>query len=605
MKIYLLESYLPSVEFDKSSVIIALTPEACYELDKQEIKYSIIEDYCHPAISLPSEYTHLQSQWIDRIDSILTDNVEDIRVYNLRLANFYNVYFQHSVLDQLFAKCYALNKVLDVLKPSEIVLAICNAKPTSLDFTFHSSGASYYSQIIPSICKTRSIILQVHHIAGREQNHSSKAMLARLYKDDRVQSMLLALKYYTRPTEDKRCKGLRIFLPKLTNIGLDFIVDAIKRGHSVYGAHNALDDNDIFIDSTIIYTSFGLRKYSRLNLHPAVFDATIRILGNSELTSWFNGYFNVDVSNIMLSRLRCFVLDICPWVIACFKAYLEFYKEAKIDTLIMAHDVLPHESAALLAANHLGLNTICISHGDGVYSYRRWERREAQNYKVIIASNTEREHYYQRLGTELGHTVQAYTSSHRLQPQLQLGTSRKNIKEGKKVLYLAFFMAGDNRGTEDGEYPDTWLYSLQKTLVRYFATRTDYSFIFEAMPASDLLYNPIPDFINDNKFSNVLYSTKPFASWLHSVDRVICDCPSTGLYESIAAGVPVMSLYHTSWTYRQSALDCFGQVLKPFSTISEAITQVNGFLNDSPGKYIMNLGTSKDSLLDIVEHTCQ
>jgi len=600
VNLYLLESYLPDISFDKDATIVALTPEACYALDKQAIEYFIIEDYCQPVMSLPSEYANIQSQWIDKFDSILADNVEDIRKYNLRLANFYNVYFQHRVLDQLFAKCYAVNKMLEALQPSEVVLSTYHSDSVSLDFTFHSVGQSYYSQIIPSICNRRNIPLQQFRAESPTRLSPSQARLTRLSRNNSLQRLRFIAKYLANQTTHKSSKGLNIFLPKNTHIGLDFIIDAIKHGHRVYGLSSTCQ-------SIVKYSPLGAAKYCPLNIgysKDTSWEKIANTLETNSLIYWFNEQFHADVSRMMLDRLKYFVLAICPSILAFYKAISQFYKEAQIDTVIMAHDAMPHESAALLAANHLGLNTVCVSHGDGVYSYRHWEHREAQNYKVVITSNAERTNYYQRLGIVLKHPLQAHTSSHRLQPQLNLEKCRRKHKVGSKVLYLAFFMAGDNRGIEDGAYSDTWLYIFQKSLVQYFATRTDYSFIFEALPATDLLYNPMPDFINDNKFSNISYSTKPFIDHLHSIDRVICDCPSTGLYESVAAGVPVMSLYHTGWNYRQTALDSFGHLLKPFTNTTEAIDHIDAFLNDNPNKYVIKLDTSNDSILDILEHKC-
>jgi len=42
MKLYLVEN-VPNIAFEGN--IVALTPEACYWLDKRGLKYSIIEDY--------------------------------------------------------------------------------------------------------------------------------------------------------------------------------------------------------------------------------------------------------------------------------------------------------------------------------------------------------------------------------------------------------------------------------------------------------------------------------------------------------------------------------------------------------------------------------
>jgi hypothetical protein len=590
LKLYLLES-LGDLALDKGSTIIALTPEACYGLDRRGIKYSIPKDYyIEQDLVLPKDYFDLCTQWATGIDNALFKYIDKIREYNLRLAELYSFYFRHSILDQLFAKCFVVNRIIEALKPSEVVFVTNCLDDTVLGFTFQSTGKSYYYQIVSSICKQNNLPMEC--IVIRKQEESKKRLRVVFDKGESATlvSLLFGYKCLTSSIRKRAAQKLNIFLPKTAHIGLGFVADAVRRGHNVYGVDTGF---------TTIYTSLGIRKHSKLNLHPEVLSNVDEILEQRELYTCFNEYLYTDVSEITLLRLRHFIQVICPLFLAYYKAYLEFYKEAQIDTLVMAHDALPYESAALLAANYCGLNTVCISHGDGVYSYKNWDTREAQLYRTIIASNLERKEYYERLGTK-----HAYVSPHRLQSQLKLGGDRKSRTVGRKVIYLTTFMAGDNRGIDGGAYSDTWLYAFQKALVEYFSTRRDYLFIFEALPASDLLYNPIPSFIRDGKFSNVLYSTKPFLTHLKSTDRVICDIPSTGFYEAISAGVPVVSLCPTNWTYRQSALDYFGQLVKPFSSIAEAISHIDKFLNSGPSEYVMNLDTGSDSILDILESQC-
>lgn len=592
IKLYLLESYLPNIEFDKDSAIVALTPEVCYHLDKAAIKYSIPEDYYDQHDLLPSkEHLNLFDQWITKIDELLYTYVEEVREYNLKLASLYAFYFQYRVLDQLFAKCYVVNRLLEILKPSEVVFVTHHSDSTVLDFTFHSTGQSYYFQIIPSTCNKHNIPLRQYTAEGSTALKHSQAILTYLSQSRTLQNIRFAAKYLISPTLHKGSKPLNIFLPKNTHIGLDFVIAASKSGHKIY----SLRPNGYDILTAIAYNSFRIQDYGELQFCPKVFGNTDKILGQSELYMWFNEYFQADVSMIILKRLHYFILDICPLVIAYYKAFLQFYKQAKIDTLLMAHDALPHESAALQAANALGLNTVCIVHGDNICDVRCWGERDAKTYKTIIASNPERKEYYEQLGVK-----KVYVSPHRLSPQLKL---KRSPKQGT-VIYIASLMSADNRGLDGGTYPDTFLYKLQKAIVEYLATNTPYSFIFKGLPQADLLYNPIPAFIRDSKFNNIQASAKPFIHHLKYANKVICDVPSTGFYEAVVAGVPAMALYHTSWSHRQSAIAYFGNLVKPFSTIAEAIAHIDIFLNANPTKYITKLNTGNDSILDILEQQC-
>lgn len=81
--------------------------------------------------------------------------------------------------------------------------------------------------------------------------------------------------------------------------------------------------------------------------------------------------------------------------------------------------------------------------------------------------------------------------------------------------------------------------------------------------------------------------------------RVICDFPSTGFYESVVAGVPTMSLYHEAFIVRKSAVDYFGNLLKPFSEIPEAIRHIDKFLNSDPELYRTTSEIGDESVLHI------
>ena len=93
----------------------------------------------------------------------------------------------------------------------------------------------------------------------------------------------------------------------------------------------------------------------------------------------------------------------------------------------------------------------------------------------------------------------------------------------------------------------------------------------------------------------------PFIEHLLTADRVICDYPNTGFYESIVASVPTMSLYHTSFELRKTALAYFEDILKPYSNVQEAIEKIENFLNSNPELYISDVETKDKNIVEILE----
>jgi hypothetical protein len=548
MRLYLLEKALFDINIDGN--VIALTPEACYQLDKQGIKYSIIEDYCEkPPIE---EYIVLFNKWIDRLDAVLGTG--------LQLANLYAFYWRYRVLEQLFMKCHMVNSLFDSLHPSEVVFITQSNREPLFDSMMATPYPSYYSQIVPKICKERNISLEVIYSEGIQREIGASFSLR---SNKTVQNLFFTFKRFTAIGRLKADRKLNIFMPKTVHIGTDFIVKASNRGHMIYG------------------TNQDTQKV------PVVFNG-------SDITSWFNDLFRCDVSEIVSQRLKFFVSEICPLVLGYYEDLLAHFKICGIDMILMPHDTTPRDSATLLAARELGIKRVCISHGDGAYNSINWEQREVELYNSIIVSNFERKQYYEQLGAK-----EVYVSPHRLLPALNL-----NKRHGRKIVYCSAFFGGDNRGFEN-VHTDTRLYMLQREIVKYLSLQNGYSFVFKGLPQSDLVYNPIPDFIRDNNFRNITVSSKPLIKHLKNAARVICDNSSTGFYEAVAAGVPAMSLCHRSWTCRKSALDYFGNMIKQFDTIEEAIAEIDRFLNDNPENYLRKLDTGNRSIFDILEQQCQ
>lgn len=283
---------------------------------------------------------------------------------------------------------------------------------------------------------------------------------------------------------------------------------------------------------------------------------------------------------------------------------MEFYEQTDIDFVLAPYAYSLVEHGALAAANSRGVNTVRIEHGDDIFESKPWRVCELKNFSILISTNRESKEYFERLGKENNITRALYVSPHRLLHvgkirELRKG-SRSKIKGGM-IIFLPAVYVYDHRRMESNTFPDGWYYKFQKSLLEYFSTRPDYTFVWKGLPHADAVHNPIPDFIKDSNFTNIEINTNPFIDHLLSADRVICDFPSTGFYESAIAGVPVMSLYHRTFSVRASAVEYFGNLLKPFTDIPEAIKHIDDFLNSDPELYKTTIDMGDEKVIDILE----
>ena len=619
MKTYLVEEYSPKIEFDKDSVVVALTPLVCYQLDKAGIKYSIIEDY-YDEVELSThvdEYFKSQLQWIERLDEFLQNNIKELKELNLKLGTIYYFYLKTMVLDPLYIRCYTLKRLFEAIKPSAITFVFPPSKETSLDFSLHDDSQSYYSLVTPILCKQNNIPLTTVFLDEENKDvkeiksvGSAKNLIIwlerTLYKSATVRSMHFVYRYLNKRLLAKQAnkEKLNIFLLKTAHIGLDFIVDALRRGHSIYQL------SDSFI---VKYSPLGIRRHLNLkakynevkNLNNSIWENTASLLEGHDLIKQVNGICELDVSGIVLPRLKYFISRVCPEILDYFQAFTEFYQKDKIDFVITPHEVLPTEFAAIAAANHSHqTGSVCVQHGDSIFDVNFWKITDIFRFKIYISSNKEIMDYFVSQCRANNIPTKFYGSSHRLLNIEKINRLREqnesNINKNR-IIYLPTMLWGNYDRFDCAHYPDTWYYKFQKALIEYFSTKKEYIFVWKGLPASDAAYNPIPNFIKDNNFSNIRIATNPFTEHLLSADRVICDYPSTGFYESVVAGVPTMSLYHEALIVRKSAVEYFGNLLKPFSNIPEAINHIDEFLNSDPESYKTTIEMEDKSILDILE----
>ena len=603
MKIYLIEAYDTNIKFDKNSVIIALTPEASYQLDKTRIKYSIIEDYYDEFELAKSEDKYFESQieWIKRLDIFLQNNVPELKEFDLKMGTIYYLRLK-TIIDALVIRCFTLNKAIDKIKPSNVTFISHPPEDLSLNCKlFNESNKSYYSQIIPILCNERNISLDIVHvdesekISIEENNNLKQKTREVLAKSKLVNDAYFFFKYGKKWFTSNKKDKLNILLLKIGYNGMEIVKTSLKNGHNIY----LLSSNQI-----MKYSLFGPRKHRDIDIKEKSTDNSkwenkANQLENDKLIKWINEKCQLDVSDIILPRLKYFVLNVCPEIVKYFKFFIEFYKEEKIDFVVIPNQTVPIEIGAISASKHCnGIKSVCVAHGDEMWERKSWKIFELYPYDIQISSNSEMKHYaeIQRKANQ-----SCYSSVHRFLNIKKIKNKRNNQTIVKnRIIYLPTMFMWDKRRLIVN-YPETWYYKLQKSFIEYFSTKNEYNFVWKGLPSAESIYNPIPDFIRDKHYSNIEISTNRFIEHLTSADRVICDYPSTGFYESVFAGIPTISLYHKALNIRKTAIEYFGKLLKSYSDISEALEGIEEFLQSSPKIYTAAIDTEDKSIIEILE----
>ena len=152
---------LPDIEFEKNSVIVALTPEVCYQLDRIGIKYSIIEDYYDERDLFPNRYDFLKSQhkWFKRFDEFLKNNVDALKTYDLNLASAYSTYIKTKVVDPVIFRSFTLQALFNELKPSSVTFVTPTQKKKEFNDYLGFTNKSLYAHLILIFCDKYSIPL--------------------------------------------------------------------------------------------------------------------------------------------------------------------------------------------------------------------------------------------------------------------------------------------------------------------------------------------------------------------------------------------------------------------------------------------------------------
>lgn len=609
MKLYLLESIASDLEFDEGK-IIALTPDACYSLDKKGLDYDIVEDYFDDdelfadRLSFQKE----QSEYFRLFDSFLKSEIPQLSELKLDIATLYSFPLKTSIFDPLIYKSRVIVALFEQLKPTEVIFIKSPGNDIKNKESLSFNDTSLFSKLIPMLCQEKSVKFQI--MTGIDEYDTN------IFDIQRKQNIFSSFKsipkiisfIFASMHRKKDSNTLNIFQTNLAYNGFQTIIDLLKNGHNAY----VLNNNKIYLYKHFRLQVINLSKLRSPKAVPPIgeWERVFQKLIKSELLSWVSDRCQIDVTDLILPKLELFLTDICPEILDKFIFFADFYQKNSIDAILSPFMQTPIELAAIGAAKSAENPKIfCVEHGDDIFKNIFFRLEELSLSDVIITTNDEHKKYLGSLCKQHGLKTNVHVCKHRLMPLINLhakNTHRKIIKQTKSsldpILFVPTFFTGESLRIDcDIHLSPTAYYKFQKRILSHLASRKEHTFIWKGLPAVESFNNPVPQMIADEKISNVIFESKPFVDYLKNAHRVILDYPSTGMYESIYAGISTMSLCDTNWKYRLSAVEKFSHNISFFSNADEAVVRIDEFLDTSPETYVSDFEQSDLKLITIIE----
>jgi len=377
MKYCLIENLNNDYSLPKNYTYVALTQEAIYYLDKRNVKYITMEDFYSSGEIRGNTEKFLvdQLEWIAFFDKKIKEIYPDAKKLNMKLATIYFHWIKYMV-DNIILTCKVIQKFIDSTNPQKILFINNNHGTDDLghwEHILHFQGVeSTYSRITPLFCSKNNIefdriIIKIKK--EKQNNFDLKLKLKSIFP-------LAITKYHNIIKYGKILKFLLTqngLNSKKTYNALFFSTQNFVKEFSKDLGHNSVknyvfDNGNVYgyelpfikKKSVKIDSSYQLKKINEENI----------FIDFNEIYRWINLKCNIDVSDVIKTRLDTFVYSICPNIIYLTKIFLDYYNKEKIDFIVTSHIFTLEEHAAIAAANlSKTTKSIYFHHGADAYEF--------------------------------------------------------------------------------------------------------------------------------------------------------------------------------------------------------------------------------------------
>jgi hypothetical protein len=553
-----------------SHIVIATTPDVCWELEKKGIPYKGIEIYYDPDIIYSQGMKNYETveSICSKIDSVLQESRPELRKYSFKPA-FDNFYFLKILFDNLTLRITIIHSIIEHEKPDEILTFSSGKRSTVIQTLPFDLNESIYSILLSLNGWSPNIKL-----LQRKNQKSIKTLgdiyllfdsFVRNFKQYRfIQGSFLAIKniLFNSELNPLECGYLKI----KNAIWYKKILFQFRADPSWSAMFGILYRHGY----RVVYLSEKTEPISR----EYEFDITI----NQQLAEIIRNcchYNGIDISQICGERffplLKKYLCS-APEIVKNIESNINKYKPV---AFLSSEKSTFIEHLYAHIAQSRNIPVIAWQHGDGPFY------PPMQIFVEITDSDI-------HMSYGPGHQAMLRQASHN-----HFNSSIKSVgslilekiyvnnlgsKCGKKILYVTTGYYYNNFYVNNYPVPDNTLWHYQKTILNLLGN-SHIPTVFKLMPQKyeTALFS---EYINEKRFTNIslIHYKQSFLELLKDADIVICDYPSTPVIEAIAAHKKIFVLF-ASPHLRNEALDLLKKRVYWSEDIDEFLTMISDYLN--------------------------
>lgn len=602
-RLLLLETLPSDLSVSIQDTVVALTPEAARGLDEGGIPYRIPADLGTEERLRQEEPAFLSEtcSWLSRFDELLQSSFPAFRAANLRPAVLYGYHWK-TLLDNLYARGLEMETLLGE-KAGEVLFVSGPepARPPERFLPFCLDPRGVRVSWARRLCALRSIPLR--QVSGPPPRtappHSTAHPLGRMCHR-LLQGIERALGI---SLESRRRQAERLTLLFLETDYLSTLLkESLRAGHRCLTADESwlaeVPASDAVAWTHAAYTLSG---------------------ADSPVWGWPGRWFGVPLSSFLGPRLERWISQDLRALSSSMHPLAARLDALGVDFVLTPFLIEPVHFAAVAAC---GLSkkaqSVMIADGDGPEEGPAWDLTQlsqTQHYFVPdeefaahfrsrvnpaggavaqVHIGSDRWQTYPRLARKPWVTLQRWESSWSLrwrQPPLPLPDSRPLV-----VLPLAK-PEPDIRRLHRFEYDETWYYRFLKGWIELLAEDSRYLFVIKPVPSPYAREGTAERIVRDQRKNHLLVSRSPFSLWLPWANRVILDHPSTPMYETALAGVPMRLILPTTLQLRPDAMQKFESCIDWYDEPQEAVAALRRYL-DAPHTGAPHLRVPEASILE-------
>ena len=507
--------------------------------------------------SLEASYKKIFKGWIDCFDAVILQHFDYLRSFNVKAASCYGYYLK-LLIDPFVAKIFLLRAIFEREKPEKVVFISYDRREQPVDFQLVVKGCSIVSLLLPLFCRRYDAELNSELITPHEVKNIRKISLIKSNLKSKIKGGLLNLYTLFNNLSPKRINAPAVFF--------------VSRGWT-----NELIDNARNHNYRTLY-----RKNEPL-LH-AYYEKRILKTDLDYGLDVFDKFAGFEFTYLLRERMRYLTDVICPALENAIRYYRDYFKKKNVKYVIASNNSQFDQFAIMAAAySDMSVVAVMITHGYSIFDCpMHWLHTEGL-CNLYLTFSDELKNYFSNVVFR-DERIVVETSSLWLSRYTKKDVS-KNKRRKPNVLYVPIMFREGEERLDGGTYTATWYFRHQENLLRYFTSEKDYQFIWKSLKSGGYFRDSAQYFINDNPIDNVMFVGDRLTNYFDKIDFVILDYPSTSFLETVMAGIPTLALYHKSFSVRDSALEFWGDITKPFATTEHAIEIIRSFLMDDKEKY--------------------